>query len=410
MREGNVLTFGHEDRWFELANLALRGLRATYGRGDSSLPHTMTWNGTIAQPVGFNVRYALISQLGLGQSQILDLNSGDLIRDLWLRVDANRGTIEDSAGDLGLALWAQALTGGRDLFSPSQALQVFLENRDSLDSVNLAWVLLGVDHTLVKETDAAAEKLAQLAIEDLLKLFNPTSRLFYRHAKIGPIAGVSRRVPCFANQIYPVMALAAHARRTGSAEAARVGRAVADKLCSLQGSFGQWWWLYDAIGGVVVDGYPVFSVHQDGMAPMALLETTRAGGRSYQCEIEKGLSWIFGENELEKNLVLTDQGLVLRDIHRKGVGRVRRALRSAAWCWGLCSKECRVREPGDFTINSECRPYHLGWILYAASLMSEARGKQGTLRSIVCNAMFFAWFSAGYIHAAFSGFGSLVHG
>mgnify|MGYP001614417991 CR=1 FL=1 len=410
MRKDNASTLDHEDRWSGLLNLALQGLHATYGRGEKRLPHTMMWDGTDAEPVGSNVRYALISLLGLGQSQALDLDNSDLIADLWSRVAANRRAIENSAGDLGLALWAQALTGNRDLFSMSQSLQVFREHRDSLDSVNLAWVMLGADHTLINKTDVAAEELVQLAREDLLELYNPASKLFYRHAKKGPFASVSRQVPCFANQIYPVTALAVHARRTGSAEAARVGRAVADNLCSLQGPLGQWWWLYDASGGAVVDGYPVFSVHQDGMAPMALLEATRAGGRSYQGEIERGLSWIFGGNELETNLILADQGLVLRDIHKKGVGRVRRAMRSAAWCWGFRGEGRRVHEPDDFTVNRECRPYHLGWILYAASLMSATRSKQGTLFSIVCHAMFISLSSAECIQAAISEFGNFFHG
>jgi hypothetical protein len=363
MRETHATTPG-QGRWPELAVLALRGLELTYGE-NGGLPHTMRWEGRKAQPVGFNVRYALISLLGLEKARTMDLPVDSLIHDLWSRVE-NHGWV-NTAGDQGLGLWAQSLGGVCRPFSSLEALIEFRDQRSTLDSVQLAWLMLGADHVLLRNSDSHAEELVHLAREDLLKLYSPDARLFFRHARQGLVNGVSRRVPCFANQIYPVMALAVHARRTGSAETASVGRDVADKLCSLQGSSGQWWWLYDAIGGVVVDGYPVFSVHQDGMAPMALLETTRAGGRSYQGEIENGLSWIFGENELETNLVLTDQGLVLRDIHRKGVGRVRRALRSAAWCWGFRGEGRRVHEPDDFIVNRECRPYHLGWILYAAS-------------------------------------------
>jgi hypothetical protein len=368
MHAAKALRDEPDDRWLALADLALQGLRSTYGNGQDSLPHTMTWDGITARPARLNVRYALISLLGLGRSRSLGLKTTDLTRDLWTRVEGHRRAIENSAGDMGLALWAQAITTGEGAFTPTKALQVFRKQRASLDTVHLAWAMLGADHFLAIEHHDDAEELVRLTKGDLLRLFHPDANLFYRHAKNGLFAGVTRRVPCFANQIYPVMALAVHAQRTGDTEAADVGRRVAENLCRLQGPLGQWWWLYDAKEGVVVDGYPAFSVHQDGMAPMALLETEKAGGRSFDLEIEKGLSWIYGANELASNMILEDQALVLRDIHQKGVGRGRRAFRSAAWCSGFRRNAVRTKAV-TFVINRECRPYHLGWILYAASLM-----------------------------------------
>jgi hypothetical protein len=130
--------------------------------------------------------------------------------------------------------------------------------------------------------------------------------------------------------------------------------------------------LYDAKRGPVVDGYPVFSVHQDGMAPMALLETTAAGGRSFAREVETGRAWIFGENELRRNLVHREEGLVLRDIHRSGVGRTRRMIRAATWRLGWRGRANAGPAESPFVVNRECRPYHLGWILYAAALVHRA--------------------------------------
>lgn len=365
----------HDERWQNLARLTLNGLRATYGKDHNLLPHTMIFADGSARPSGFNVRYALISLLGLGKSRIRDLETGELISDLWRRVESHRGAIKNSAGDLGLALWAQAVTGSDAGFTTSLALKAFRKQRGSLDTVHLAWVMLGADHCLANDDDGAADELARLSKSDLLRLFNPDANLFYRHAKAGPFARISRRIPCFANQIYPVMALAVHAQRTGDDEAADVGRRVAENLCGLQGPLGQWWWLYDSADGQVVDGYPVFSVHQDGMAPMALMETTKAGGRSFDREIERGLSWIYGENELGVNMILADQALVLRDIHKQGVGRARRALHSAAWCWGVRWNAAHSNK-ADYVVNRECRPYHLGWILYAASLMHASKTGQ----------------------------------
>lgn len=373
--------------WQALAELALRGLRDTYGRDSTLLPHTMRWDGRRAAHEGRNTRYALISLLGLAKARDILETDDDFTTSLWARVAHDDSAIRHSPGDLGLGLWARALHGrGHPLFSAVHALKVFRERNRSCDSVDLAWLLLGADHALLNGVDDGHG--AQLAAETrraLLSLYNPESKLFYRHDHGGPFAGVSRRVACFANQIYPVTALAVHARRTGCEKSASVGREAADNLCRLQGPLGQWWWLYDAAQGSVVDGYPVFSVHQDGMAPIALLETTNVGGRMYAKEIEKGLGWIFGENELRRNLVQRDDDLVLRDIHRAGVGRIRRMIRGTAWCLGFRTDANAASVGAHFVVNSECRPYHLGWILYAAALVHQAvkQASPGRIESAV---------------------------
>ncbi|MDO8631735.1 MAG: hypothetical protein Q7R41_14705 [Phycisphaerales bacterium] len=366
---------GHDvQSWQALAELALRGLRNTYGFDTSFLPHTMRWDGRRATPHGRNTRYVLISLLGLARARAVVEIDDEFVGSLWARVARTFATVAHSPGDLGLGLWARALHGcGHSLFSAERALKIFRERDRACDSVDLAWLLLGADHALFHGVDdGSGEQLAEGTKRALLALYNPESKLFYRHARGGPFAGISRRIACFANQIYAVMALAIHARRTGCEESAMIGREVADNLCRLQGPLGQWWWLYDAKRGPVVDGYPVFSVHQDGMAPMALLETTAAGGRSFAREVERGFAWISGENELRRNLVHREEGLVLRDIHRSGVGRTRRMIRAATWRLGWRGRANAGPAESPFVVNHECRPYHLGWILYAAALVHRA--------------------------------------
>ncbi len=369
--------------WRALFELAITGLRNTYGFDSSFAPHTMQWNGKSAIPRGRNTRYALISLLGLTRARNMvdsDESIDELVESLWARVAHAYSSIANSPGDLGLGLWARALSGGHRLFTAQRALVEFRKRNDACDSVDLAWLLLGADHALLHDCDDGhGEQLADRARRSLLALLNDKSRLFYRRARGGPIGDVSRRIACFANQIYPVMGLAVHARRTGCTKTAAIGREVAENLCRLQGPLGQWWWLYDSRDGSVVDGYPVFSVHQDGMAPMALLETTLAGGPPFSREIDKGVSWIFGNNELRQGLALRDEGLVLRDIHCEGVGRIRRMIRGAAWCLGWHRDREARESQAAFVVNNECRPYHLGWILYAAALVEEVSRRASSL-------------------------------
>ncbi len=61
----------------------------------------------------------------------------------------------------------------------------------------------------------------------------------------------------------------------------RCGSETAAAICGLQGPEGQWWWHYDTRNGSVVEGYPVYSVHQHAMAPMALLDLREAGGTDH---------------------------------------------------------------------------------------------------------------------------------
>ena len=102
------------------------------------------------------------------------------------------------------------------------------------------------------------------------------------------------------------------------------------------------------------------------MAPMALLDAGRALGRSYADAVTRGLRWISGVNEAGASLILSEQGLVLRDIHRQGCGRLRRMIRGTLWCCGWRGRGAEACSDSNVEINRECRPYELGWLLYAA--------------------------------------------
>ena len=167
------------------------------------------------------------------------------------------------------------------------------------------------------------------------------------------------------------MALAVDGRQTGSQKSMSAASGVAASIVREQGPLGQWCWLYDVAQGRVTSTYPVFSVHQDGMAPMALLELEKMTGQSFAENIGQGLDWVFGHNELGTKLCLDDPPLILRDIHRQGQGRIARAAGAIAHCAGWTFGRTLSAGTDKYTLNRECRPYHLGWALYAAALWSE---------------------------------------
>jgi len=67
-------------------------------------------------------------------------------------------------------------------------------------------------------------------------------------------------------------------------------------------------------------------------------------------------------------MVVDESGLILRDVHRAGVGRVQRMVEGTLHCCGKKTEWDPWRDAAAFSVNAECRPYHLGWVLYAAGL------------------------------------------
>ena len=131
-------------------------------------------------------------------------------------------------------------------------------------------------------------------------------------------AGWRRRFPNFATQIYSVLALAVVARHGLDDRALPAAIATADRLLEMQLPDGGWPWLFDAERGTVVERYEIYSVHQDAMAPMALLELWEVcRDPRFTDAVARGLAWIHGGNELGMNMVDRANGLVLRSIRRK---------------------------------------------------------------------------------------------
>jgi hypothetical protein len=142
-------------------------------------------------------------------------------------------------------------------------------------------------------------------------------------------------------------------------KARRMVLRTAEKMCELQAPLGEWCWHYDSVSGRVVSRYPVYSVHQHAMGPMMLLAAIEATGCDFSEAIYKGLAWISGNNELRRDFVEPSLGLVWRCIYLDSTDAYAdAALRFLRLRSGTAdARRLRVRY--------ECRPYELGWLLYA---------------------------------------------
>jgi hypothetical protein len=333
-----------------------------------------------ASPLGRSPRYTLMVELGLLRAQAagyavpFDLEALDAV--CWRELEAGALT----PGDIGLMLWIDARRDCGSGAMLADRLDAALAGNGGLGArlgMELGWIVTGLAHHVAAGGSRTGIRLLSEALDQLLVDNRAASGLF-RH--FGD-AGWRRRFPNFATQIYSVLALAVVARHGLDDRALPAAIATAGCLLEMQLPDGGWPWLFDVERGTVVECYEIYSVHQDAMAPMALLELWEVcRDRRFTEAVARGLAWIHGGNELRVDMVDRPSGLVLRSIRRKpGHDRLWAGAKTAASLAGLSTPGATARLT---EINPTDRPYHFGWVLEAwcgreRVLDHEAAGEAG---------------------------------
>ncbi|MGW2449180.1 hypothetical protein [Streptomyces sp. NPDC001675] len=275
-------------------------------------------------------------------------------------------------GDAALIAWAAADTGHPKLSDALDRMNALDEEGRPQYTVEAAWVLsaLAAAHGTVD-----VEGRLTAARDRLLRARIGNGPLFPHATGPGLVPWYRAHVSCFADQTYPLQALArAHAcgHGGGDPEALAAAEACAARICELQGDGGQWWWHYDARTGGVVEGYPVYSVHQHAMAPTALFDLADAGGTDFAASVRRGLRWMTDVPELagapgkQEPLILDELGVTWRKVFR---GDPKKAVRAARGLGTRVVPHLRLK-PLDrvyrpVSVDRECRPYEFGWMLHA---------------------------------------------
>ena len=151
--------------------------------------------------------------------------------------------------------------------------------------------------------------LARLAKEHYV---NPHNNLVYET----PV-GLRHNWSSFGAHAYMAYAFLTLSKVTGKEWCRHIGIRIARKLVELQGSEGQWGWMYSMQRGIVVDFYPIFSVHQYAYAPLFLTAALDFGYDEFYKPLVKGFRWIFGENEIGESMVSREHCIVWRNLIRK---------------------------------------------------------------------------------------------
>jgi hypothetical protein len=315
---------------------------------------------------GLSPRYTIMTLLGLRELERTGARTPFDLNAIYASLALNMGWIQ-GAGDLGLMIWLTAVFAPDqidDIFSRCKletALDRYADAREAR-TMELAWFLSGLSHAALAcpEKLSDLKTLADVTYQRLAK--NQGKSGFFGHlSTTKSVAGFFRgRIGSFADQIYPVYAMSKYAVAFHLEAPAKIALHCAKAICDVQGELGQWWWLYDSQSGRVSSKFPVYSVHQQGMAPMGLLAAEEATMQSFQEPIYKGLRWIYGANELKEDMRDMSQNLIWRCIYpQQKYGKYVNVLRS------LIGMQSGGFSAADLRILHEDRPYELGWLLYA---------------------------------------------
>lgn len=271
--------------------------------------------------------------------------------------------VTDDLGEAALALWAARALDHPQAGEASESVRRMAPASMAFPTVETAWTLSAL---LAGDVETVDWPLANEIARILIDAQRRDTGLFPHWPSGEGAGGLRSHVTCFADFVYPILAMAAYCRATGSEEAREAAIRCAQSMCALQGPEGQWWWHFDVRTGRVVEQFPVYTVHQDAMAPMALRAVETACGADFGEATASGVRWLFDPPETNESLVDLEAGMIWRKVARREPGKLARGIQAAA-----SRLHRNLRAPGlnlllrPGWIDYECRPYHMGWILYA---------------------------------------------
>jgi len=314
---------------------------------------------------GTSRRYTAIVLIGLADESrdvAAEVLGGHRPEDVCTRLLEDIDGMTD-LGEVALTTWAARALRHSKAPAAIRALRRMEPWLRPYPTVELSWALTAL---VIDGSDVTDMAQAQMTARTLLASFNPESGIFPHGSPGSQVPRLRAHVSCFADLVYPVQALSYYHLVTGDAPAAEAAIRCASHTCQLQGSAGQWWWHYDVRTGRVLERYPVYAVHQDAMAPMALFALAKACGQDHSASIGRSLRWLDNPVESTGSLIDAERRVIWRKVARREPRRLVRGLQAVASCLhpSLRTPAVDLLFP-PVAIDYETRPYEMGWILHA---------------------------------------------
>ncbi len=326
---------------------------------------------------GKSLRYSIFSLIGLYKAYTFGykttINIDEIVKTIY---DSNQLDIIDNSH----FLWLLGLIHDKKLIEKRIERVLKIENEIfKYGNVDIAWVLTSLCSIYpITNNQKDLYNLIQILKKRLVFDFDQNGELFCknRHNAANKIVQrINNTIGSFANQVYSIYALSKYLSLFKDSEVKDIIQRCAKNICELQGDSGQWWWIYNTQKGCIAEKYPVYAVHQDGMAPMALFKLAEVTNTDYSQYILKGLGW-FNNNELGKELINYEKNFIYRSILRKkgiinprflGIGygglNISGRLNIANSALLGSSANVQIIDQNKLEIDLETRPYHYGWIL-----------------------------------------------
>lgn len=348
-----------------LRSYAIRALPRMYSHKDGLFVHQLVKiEGKIVK-IGISHRYSSIVFIGLSkepQNVIKSIFGENSLIEAYDRLHDHTNSLTN-LGDIALALWAAISINYRNQEVIVKQLLREISEKKIFTVVELSWIL----DALCLFAESKHDDIIKSIADRIINSFNYKSG-FFPHIIGKDQKSLRSHVSCFADLVYPIHALSNYYRYNSDLKALNAAKRCAEQICLLQGEGGQWWWHYDYRTGKIVEGYPVYSVHQDAMAPMALLALEEAGGGDFFESITRGMQWLEHADEINKTLIDTEYNCIWRKIGRDEPKKLSRYIQTAA---SKITHNLRIPTLDKLfpptRIDYETRPYCMGWILYAWS-------------------------------------------
>ena len=224
--------------------------------------------------------------------------------------------------------------------------------------MELSWLLIGI--LMASTFNETFKKLVGNLRLELYKILrnNYGGRGVFKHQSGKSLSRKFRsNIGNFRDQVYPIYAFVLYSQQMKNEEALIIAEETALKICEHQGENGEWMWLYNAKTGKVLSKYPIYTVHQDAMAPMALYAVQQATGINFEKYIFDGLDWL-KKTSFNSEILSRKHNAIWQEV---GPNKIVRKIKSTLFYLGLNFHY----EYKNLKVVKECRSYHFGWLLFA---------------------------------------------
>lgn len=276
---------------------------------------------------------------------------------------------ESQPGAVGLVLWANSAMRALAPLSLLAEAGFAPEELDlalpGMTTTEVAWLVSGLLHANLPALRPATTG----ALRELESRLDRQTLLFAHASAAAPLRlRLQRHVAGFADQAFALQALAFAASVLADPERRLLADRAGSRMVLAQGPLGQWWAQHDSRGGKVAERYPVLSVQQHSIGPMALRGLALAGGRNHAAAASGSRAWLHA-NELGLDLIEPSSGIIWSGLGREE-GPFARRLRQARVLAGMPPVDLVAPH---LTLMQEMLPREWGWLLYATALEAGSR-------------------------------------